>query len=360
MGIIKPFKIWKLIVLILVILLLIVFAVVFPIVSVSVYDSIFKIRIQTPEHVIFTVDDYEGLAVENVSFSAKQGHTLAGYKYTFDGIDAPKGVVVLAHGFGGGGHCGYMPVIEYLARNGYAVFSYDATGNDASEGEYVGGFPQGVMDLDYAINFVKADADYANLPIFLIGHSWGAYSVGNVLNFQTDISGAALFAGFDESKLLIRQTGYGYVGGLVDLMVPYVQAYEWIKYGKYAPISANSGFTAAENCSVLIVHSKDDRTVYQENGYDLFYEEHSDNDRVTFALYETRGHDDLFYSEETIEYRRQVNEAYYTYIEENGLDDSSASRAAYRRECIDYSEYFKLDDGIMGQVVAMFDAAAAK
>ena len=359
----KPFILRKPVLIPLIILLallLIVFAVVFPIVSVSVYDSIFKIRIQTPEHVVFTAYDYEGLHSETVSFTAKQGHNLVGYKYTHDNVEAPRGVAILVHGFGGGGHCGYMPVIEYVARSGYAVFSYDATGNDASEGEYVGGFPQGVMDLDYAINYVKADPDYAGLPIVLIGHSWGAYSIGNVLNFQTDIRAAVLFAGFNESKLLIRQTGLSYVGGLVDLMVPYVQAYEWFKFGKYAPTSANEGFSAAENCKVLVVHSKDDGTVWAESGYDLFYEAHGDNDRVSFTLYETRGHDDLFYSEDTIAYRREVNDAYYTYIEENGLEDNNASRAAYRRDCIDYSEYYKLDDGIMGQVIALFDAATAE
>ncbi|MBQ7982701.1 MAG: alpha/beta fold hydrolase, partial [Clostridia bacterium] len=350
---------WKLILIILIVLLLLVFAVAFPIVSVSVYDSIFKVRIQTPPHVVFTADDYDGLTVETVSFATKQGHTLAGYKYDHETTDTPKGVVVLAHGFGGGGHCGYMPVIACFAENGYAVFSYDATGNDASEGEYIGGFPQGVIDLDYAINYVKADADYSGLPIFLVGHSWGAYSVGNVLTFQTDISGAALFAGFNQSKLLIRQTGYDYVGGLVDLMVPYVQAYEWIKYGKYATTSANEGFTAASDAKIMVIHSTDDRTVMQENGYDLFYEEHSDNDRVTFVLYEDRGHDYLFYTNETMEYRAGIDAGYADYIAENGLDDNNDSRAAYRSETFDYTLYYQLDDALMGQILAMFDAAAA-
>lgn len=339
-------------------LLIIVFAVVFPIVSVSIYDGIFQVRIQTPPHVVFTADDYEGLTMEKVSFQTKQGHTLAGYKYIMENENSPKGVVVLAHGFGGGGHCGYMPVIAYLADHGYAVFSYDATANDASEGEYVGGFPQGVIDLDYAIRYVKNDSDYANMPIFLVGHSWGAYSVGNVLSFHTDISGAVLFAGFNESKLLIRQTGYDYVGGLVDLMVPYVEGYEWIKYGNYALTSANKGFHDAENAKIMIVHSTDDGTVFQSNGYDLFLKEHGDNDRVSFVLYETRGHNDLFYSEDTISYRDNIDDGFNSYAEEKGLDRNDESRAAYRDECYDYSEYYKLDEELFSKIIAMFDSAA--
>lgn len=357
MSILKS-KAAKITLIIFIVLLILVFAVAFPIISVSVYDSIFKVRIQTPPHVVFTADDYDGLTVENVSFQTEQGHTLAGYKYIMGDVISPKGVVVLAHGFGGGGHCGYMPVIAYLADHGYAVFSYDATANDASEGEFVGGFPQGVIDLDYAIRYVKNDSDYDGLSVFLLGHSWGAYSVGNVLSFHPDVRGAVLFAGFNESKLLIRQTGYDYVGGLVDLMVPYVEAYEWIKFGKYALTSANDSFYDAANAQIMIIHSTDDRTVFQSNGYDLFMEEHGNNDRVNFVLYESRGHDDLFFSEATIEYRHAVNAAFDDYIVEKGLERNNEARAAYRDECYDYSEYYKLDEELFSQIIAMFDSAA--
>ena len=63
------------------------------------------------------------------------------------------------------------------------------------------------------------------------------------------------------------------------------------------------------------------------------------------------------YTEETIAYRDRVNEEYYAYIAANGLEDSDASRAVFRRET-DEGAYFMLDDDIMGRVLAMFDAAA--
>ncbi|GFI19069.1 hypothetical protein IMSAGC009_04249 [Lachnospiraceae bacterium] len=90
---------------------------------------------------------------------------------------------VMAHVFGGGGHNSYMDCVNYFACHGYYVFSYDATGNDESEGEGVGGLPQGVIDLDYAITFVEESGKFPSLPIVLFGHSWGGYSVSSVLTY---------------------------------------------------------------------------------------------------------------------------------------------------------------------------------
>ena len=356
MAKIKPMRILKVILIVLLVLLIVVFGVVLPIVSISVYKSVFDVRFETAVDEYFTADDYDGLNVENVSFRTMQGHTLAGYKYRMEDVTEPKGVVVWAHGFGGGGHCIYLPMIHYFAQHGYAVFAYDATGNNESEGDVIGGFPQGVIDLDYALNYVKADAAYSGLPIFLAGHSWGGYSVGNVLNFHTDIKGAVLFAGVDSSIAIIQQEGRNYAGDWAKLMIPYVRIHEKIKYGKYAGTTAAEGIAAAENAEILIVHSKDDRTVLQENGYDRFHAAHGDSERVHFVLYDNRGHSDLFYSEDTMIERQLIDIDYDFYLMDYNLERNAETHAAFRKEFVDYSVYYKMDDELMGQAVAMFDS----
>ncbi|WP_370631506.1 serine aminopeptidase domain-containing protein [Peptoniphilus sp. KCTC 25270] len=68
--------------------------------------------------------------------------SLAHYGSLYSVGDNLKGIIIIAHGFGGGGHNSYLDCINYFAQNGYYVFAYDATGNDESEGEGVRGFPQ--------------------------------------------------------------------------------------------------------------------------------------------------------------------------------------------------------------------------
>lgn len=91
------------------------------------------------------VDDFDGLQCAKYKFSSDKGQKLTGYMYSSG--ENQVGIIVMARGFGGGGHNSSMDCADYFARHGYYVFAYDATGNDESEGEGVEGLPQGVIDL---------------------------------------------------------------------------------------------------------------------------------------------------------------------------------------------------------------------
>ena len=136
--------------------------------SVAIYDENFNQRFTSDESLMFNISDFDGLQRTQYKFASNKGQMLTGYMYSFG--SGQRGIVVLAHGFGGGGHNSYMDCANYFARHGYYAFAYDATGNDESEGEGVGGLPQGVVDLDYAISFIEGSKDFGNLPIVLFGH----------------------------------------------------------------------------------------------------------------------------------------------------------------------------------------------
>ena len=135
--------------------------------TVTVYKENFDIRITSSEKNRHYVSEYEGLSRTQYQFKSNKGQILTGYLYSSkkapDGV-SPKALVVMAHGFGGGGHTTYMDFIEYFARKGFLVFAYDATGNDESQGlgknDGVGGLPQGVIDLNYAISFVEKSGNF--------------------------------------------------------------------------------------------------------------------------------------------------------------------------------------------------------
>ena len=156
-----------------------------------------------------------------------------------------------------------MDVADYFTSNVYLAFAYDATGNDKSEGDSVEGLPQGVIDLDYALRYIKQSDEYKDLPVVLFGHSWGGYSVGSVLNCHPDVRAAVIVAGFNRSADLFEQQGESMIGFGIKPFMPWFSLYERLKFGEYASYSAIEGF-AGTNAGIMVIQSRDDETVRPE------------------------------------------------------------------------------------------------
>lgn len=164
---------------------------------VEMYNENFNVRCDDYVPLMLRVEDFDGLQCTEYSFPSDKGQNLVGYLYSCG--ENQQGIVIIAHGFSEG-HNSYMDGANFFAHNGYLVFAYDATGSGKSEGDGIGGTPQGVIDLDYAISFVESNEDIPNLPIVLWGHSWGAYSVSNVLTYHPEVKAVIECSGFDKSS----------------------------------------------------------------------------------------------------------------------------------------------------------------
>lgn len=299
--------------------------------SVMVYNENFNQRFESYEPLMLYVDDFDGLQRTKYEFSSDKGQKLTGYLYQAG--ENQRGIVVMAHGFGGGGHNSYMDCANYFAQHGYYVFAYDATGNDESEGEAVGGFPQGVIDLNYAISFLEDSGNFPELPIVLFGHSWGGYSVCGVLTYHPEVKAVIECSGVNNSADIFEAEGKKQVGEGIYLMMPFVKLHERIKYGDYALNSALDGLSASE-AAVMVVHSADDNVAPIEYGYDMFYEKYKDNPRFSFVRFEDRGHS-YFNSDET--YVDAFNAEFDKWLETLDYDYSAEeNKARFTEDKADY------------------------
>lgn len=294
----------KLILIIIAVILAVFFLALLPAASVFTYNSVFGLRYQTDEKDMLYLDDFPGLVMERKEFTSNEGQKLAGYFYSREGL-MPKGVVIMAHGIGGGGHNPYMISANYFTENGYYVFAYDATGNDNSEGSSVRGLPQGVIDLDHAITYVEQNEIFAGLPVFLFGHSWGGYCVTSVLNEHPEVTAVCSVSGFNESLDLIQAQGKQMIGPAIYLMLPYLNLYEKIKFGKYSSQTGMDGFADSE-AAVMIAHSTDDNTVPIQYGYDIYYDKYSADSDFEFAKYDDMGHNNLLSMEKNPELMEKI------------------------------------------------------
>ena len=271
--------------------LFIISVTVFYFISASVYDDNFGYRCTTSREENFSIGAFREMKRSRYTFESNKGQQLVGYLYEPKSEDVEiKGVIVFSHGLGAGGQRGYMKVYDQLCKDGYYVFAYDATGNDESEGDVIGGLPQGIADADHAIDFVHTIERLSNMPVMLMGYSWGAMSVSNVIKYHPEVVAVASLSGWDRSIDMIAHEGREVAGDAVSYMLPFVSLHELLKYGKYASCSAMDAFDSSD-CKVMIVHGEDDGVVPIELGYDKYYEKYSNDERFVFLKYENRGHD---------------------------------------------------------------------
>lgn len=335
--------------------LLLICCIVLYIVGVSIYNGVFQVRFTTNERVRFDVSEFDSLSCEESPFESNDGQRLAGYRYYNPNIE-PKGIIVFAHGFGGGGQCGFINIFDYFTDNGYIVYAYDATGNDLSEGEVIGGFPQGVIDLDYALDHVKASDWRKDLPIMLMGYSWGSYCVNNVLNYHPDVKAVVSVSGFNNSMDLIEYEGVDMVGPIAYTMLPFAKLNEIFNYGSYATNTALDGFKKSD-ASVLIIHSTDDTTVPIKYGYEKYYEKYGSDPRFEFISYENRGHDDILITEEYVEYRESYENLLDQYEDSLGRELTNEEETEFYKDNFEREKYLNSYDHVLFErILSFFDS----
>lgn len=248
-------------------------------------------------------DDYPRTPV---SFKSGE-NTLKGYVY---GGNNDKGLIVVAHGIGGG-HEGYINEIVWFVDRGWRVFAYDATGSCESEGDGTMGLPQSALDLDCALKYIESDSELKNMKKFLYGHSWGGYAVTAVLNFDHDIVASASIAGYAEPMEMIMEFADGMMGKASNLFYPFIWIDNKALFGEYSSLSAVDGINNTDT-PVLVIHGKDDQMIGYERSSIISKKDSITNPNVEYYTIggDYCGHNTIFYSEEANEYRVEMDEEF--------------------------------------------------
>jgi len=270
-----------------------------------VYDSNFS-RVDASGYTAYLrYEDVTGYDRTQVSFMSGD-NTLTGYIY---GEDSNKGLIVIAHGLGGGAES-YFPETMFFVDNGWRIFSYDCTGSYNSEGDSTKGLPQSVLDLDAALCYIEQQN--LGLPIMLYGHSWGGYGVTAVLNYDHEISGVVSISGYATPMKLLHEQAQEMMGVFSALTYPYEWLYQRMLFGSTADLSAIDGINKS-NVPVMIIHGLEDEVIRYDGAGIIAYRDSITNENVVYKTCDTQdqsGHNNLFMSKAQAAYKAKINEEY--------------------------------------------------
>jgi pimeloyl-ACP methyl ester carboxylesterase len=154
------------------------------------------------------------------------GTQLYGAVYSLKDISGCKGLIIFSHGVGAG-HCAYMTEIAQFAERGYAVLAYDNYGCDRSGGKNAKSFYSGAEAVVAAYIAVNKDNRLKDMPKFLVGHSWGAYSV-LCASEHVNVNAVVAFSAFDKPSSLLLNLAFK-CKVIRALLSPFMSAINCIK-----------------------------------------------------------------------------------------------------------------------------------
>ncbi len=235
-------------------------------------------------------EKYPEFARTSVNFHSKDGELLEGSFFYQEEAKEAKALIVWSHGMKVS-YENYLGEIHRLTEEGYVVFGYSNTGVNLSSGDSLKGLSQAPFDLQSALYHLEEYPEFAELPLILIGHSWGGFAVATAqqLELPRPVDGIITLAAFWRNINVIDDIASYYVGNVMSLLVPYLTIYEWFLFGADSQLQGIEGL-ASSTCPVLMIHSRDDVIVRYDNNF-LEYQAYFGNDpRFTFSTYDTAGH----------------------------------------------------------------------
>lgn len=315
-------------------------------------DKIFK-RVERPNFssLLQFKDVQRDYPQELLRFQSGQT-MLQGYLF---GKENTKGLVVVAHGLGGGAE-GYLTSVLSLADRGYQVFAYDNTGYHLSEGKNCVGLPQAVEDLDAALSFVEQEARFANLPVYLFGHSWGGYAVGAILNFNHKVKAVVSVSGFSNPNKMIVEWAKRIAGIWAYVAFPFMMLHQRLCFGKKMDITAVDGINKA-NIPVLLVHGSKDPTVRVDGSAIISLKEEITNPKVQYVLWDKEqqnGHLDVLYKAGAKAYGLQISKEYSALLKKTKNQLTMEDKAEFFAN-VDKVKSSAPNEELMDRIAAFFE-----
>lgn len=238
-------------------------------------------------------DSYAQCSERKISFYSGD-NLLQGYVF---GDKSQKGLVVVSPGHNSCANS-YCAQIDSLVDYGYQVFSYDATGTLDSEGSSCVGFPQAIIDLDSALDYIENDSELSFNNLYLFGHSQGGYAACNMLFDHHDISAVVCISGVNNAMEAVIAPVENSIGYFAYTGYPFLYLYQCTLFGsdtvKMNAVDAiNSSDTA-----VMIVHGTSDDTFDYTKSSLMSHKDEITNPNVVYYTCDTSGasgHTSLLY-----------------------------------------------------------------
>ena len=322
---------------------------------VAIYDKMFP-RYERPDYSLtpglICYDRLKNLIEREEIFYPSDDVFLIGHHYR---SKKPKGLVVIAHGLHAGAD-DYLSFTRYFINHNFDVFAFNYQGTYESQGEGTVGMCQSLVDLDNTLAYIQKNPRFKDLPIFLFGHSWGAYAVCSVLSIKKGIKAVASIAPMNDGYTMSLEKASQYVGKLSNTSKPFLDVYQKYLFREYTKYNGVKGINDS-NIPILIAHGIDDKVI-TFNGQSIIshYNEITNKNVEYYIGKGLHGdHTEILYSLNAINYRRMVKSdiKLLEMKKQEALTDDEL-REYYKT--VNHDLYHEINEDLMERIIKLFEA----
>ena len=267
----------------------------------------------------------------------------------------PKGLVVIAHGLHSGAD-DYLSFTRYFINHNFDVFAFNYQGTYESQGEGTVGMCQSLVDLDNTLAYIQKNSKFKNLPIFLFGHSWGAYAVCSVLSIKKGIKAVASIAPLNDGFTMAIEKASQYAGKLSNTAKPFLNTYQKYLFRDYTNHNGVRGINES-NIPILIAHGIEDKIITFDGQSIISHYNEITNPNVKYYI--GKGlhgdHTEILYSLNAINYRRSINSD-LKLLELKKKDSLTDEEKREYYKTVNHDLYNEVNEELMEQVISLFES----
>ncbi len=287
----------------------------------------------------FNHKDFEGLTAKPFTVIS-DGNRLNGSFYSYENLDNTD-LVVFCHGIGGG-HLSYMTEINKLCENGFTVLAFDYTGCHFSEGKDIMAFSHSINDLNCVIEELKKEHAFESFRnVYVMGHSWGGYTAGNICQYQSIIKKSVVISGFVSVPIIIKNSLDSFPGFLRGYIYSQIIGFEK-RYNPVYYLSSSLDSYRIPDSKFLIIHSEDDPVVQFEPNVKYVQDNYS-GPNVQYLIVNGKKHNP-HYTQDASDYMNEVFSDFNSQVANKKLKTVEEKRAYLSNA--DWKRMTKQDDAV--------------
>lgn len=206
---------------------------------------------KNPNFKYFSAEDFN-LSAESVLLPKG----LKGFIYRNDNTSQKDKLIIFCHGMGPG-QIAYTTEIAYFCNHGFSVLAVDSRGCNFSGGKSLKGMYSGVETVIAAIDYAKT---LQFEKIYLVGHSWGAYSA-LCASAKRKVDGIVAISAPNTPSKTMQEGAAPYISRpFAAILRPFWYIISFLKYG--AKGNSNAAKCAKINGTpTLLIHGDKDKVV---------------------------------------------------------------------------------------------------